>query len=147
IYWTTFNGGTVMRMPLGGQVAPTTIASGQTYPSALAIDATNLYWTNNGLPGAVMKANLSSLAFSTLVPGINEPFGLAVDSTYVYVAVTSDDYVIKANLSDGTVVAQLTGLQNNPYGLAIDATNVYFTNAAANGDARQVPKNANMVSG
>jgi hypothetical protein len=147
VYWADFQGGTVMKMPLGGNVAPTTIASGQAYPSWMAIDSTNLYWTNQASPGTAMKANRSSLAVSTLVGGINDPFGIAVDSTYAYIALLSDDYVIKVKLSDGSIASQLTSYQNNPYAVAIDSTNVYFTNQVNSGDAHQVAQNASMSAG
>jgi len=147
VYWANFSGGTVMRMPLGGQVAPTPVAMCQTYPSDMAIDSTYLYWTNHNTPGAAMRMALSTSQVSTLVGGLGVPSGIAVDSTYAYVAVTSDDYVIKVLLSNGTIAAQLTGFQNNPFGLAIDANNVYFTNNATSGDVHQVSKTASMAAG
>jgi hypothetical protein len=147
VYWTNIGGGTVMRMPLGGQVAPKQLAASQASPRGMAIDATNLYWTNASAPGQLMKMNLSTLVVGTLVPGINVPAGVAVDATYAYVGVESDDYVIKAQLSDGTIAAQLTAFENNPASVAIDANNVYFTNEANNGDVRQVDKMANKSVG
>jgi len=36
-------------------VRPTVLALGQSTPSALAVDATAIYWINNANPGAVMK--------------------------------------------------------------------------------------------
>jgi hypothetical protein len=147
VYWTNNQGGTVMRMPIGGQVAPTAIGTSQSYPSQMAIDANYVYWTNANSPGQVMHSKIGTFATSQLVGGINEPQGIAVDSTYAYVAVTSDDYVIKVKLSDGSIAAQLTTFQNNPAQLAIDGTNVYFTNNATSGDAHQVAQSASMNAG
>jgi hypothetical protein len=153
VYWTNYNGGgtngSVMKMPIGGQVAPIVVAPNQTAPSMIVVDAQdqNLYWTNAGSPGSVQKYPLSNGTVTPLIGGINGPFGLAVDSTYAYVALTSDDYVIKVLLSNGTIAAQLTIPENNPYGLAIDGTNVYFTNNANTGDARQVAQDASMSAG
>jgi hypothetical protein len=55
VYWTTYGGGTVMKLPLGGGT-PVTLASGQSSPTRIAVDATSVYWTNYVNPGgAVMK--------------------------------------------------------------------------------------------
>ena len=42
-----------MKVPLGGG-SPTTLASGQSQPYRLAVDATSVYWTNHA-SGTVMK--------------------------------------------------------------------------------------------
>jgi len=43
----------VMKVPTGGGT-PTTLASGQTLPHGIAIDAMSVYWTNYS-DGTVMK--------------------------------------------------------------------------------------------
>ncbi len=47
--------GTVWWLPLGGEIAPRAVAEGQDHPTALAVDADGVYWTNL-LGGTVMRA-------------------------------------------------------------------------------------------
>ena len=64
VYWTNNGDGTVKRMPLGGAVMPTPVASSQASPSLMAIDATNAYWTEGGT-GKVWTAPLSGTGTAT----------------------------------------------------------------------------------
>lgn len=48
IYWTNAFAGTVMRCSLPGCGSMTTIASGQEYGFFIALDATRVYWGNQG---------------------------------------------------------------------------------------------------
>jgi hypothetical protein len=79
--------GAVMRMPVGGGT-PIMLASGQLNPQCVAVDATAIYWTNEGTiagtDGTVMKLPAGGGAPMTLADGQYKPFGIAIDATRVY---------------------------------------------------------------
>ena len=50
-YVALINDGRIVKVPIAGG-APVTLANGQSAPTDIAVDATNVYWTNQG-PGGV----------------------------------------------------------------------------------------------
>jgi hypothetical protein len=90
LYWG--NGTSVMSLPIGGVPdggVPTTLASGQANPFSVALDSTDIYWTNEGSiggtsnNGSVVKVSFSGGTPTILATGQN-PRNIAVDSTSVY---------------------------------------------------------------
>jgi hypothetical protein len=97
-YWTGGEDGqSVMKVARSGGT-DVTLASGQFNPADIAVDATGVYWTNEGswgnfpggfpspppINGSVMKAPLDGGPATTLSCGEGEPFGIAVDATSIY---------------------------------------------------------------
>jgi hypothetical protein len=90
-----------------------TLASAQVHPAGLAVDAKNVYWTNNGdivfhgprrNDGAVMKAVIDGTSPPVaIVEKLFGPFAIAVDATSVYWAngVTPTGTIMKAPLAGG----------------------------------------------
>ena len=74
--------GTVSSVPLGGG-ALSLLASGQSSPRSLAVDSTNVYWTNQGDAGSIAKVPIGGGSAAVLV-GAAIPWGIAVDGTNVY---------------------------------------------------------------
>jgi hypothetical protein len=99
VYWTTLSYGTadggtntavqgtgsVMKVGLGGS-GLTTLASGQDEPSAIAVDASNVYWngSSSDIGGMLMKVGVAGGDPSTLAVGLTASSQIAVDASSVY---------------------------------------------------------------
>jgi len=137
VYWTEVGASsartgrvmTLAKNDAGG--VPTVIASGLNFPADIALDANNIYWTDNR-DGTVMKAPLSGGTPTLIASGQNFPFGIAVDSQNVYWTNNGGNTggsVMKAPIGGGEATVIASG-QNFPMGIAVDQTNVYWTNNA-----------------
>jgi hypothetical protein len=78
----------VLSMPLAGSESPTVLASNENTPWGIAVDANNVYWTNNETTnGNVSSVPLSgSTTITRYVTNAGGPNGIAVDSVGVYYA-------------------------------------------------------------
>lgn len=70
-----------MNLPKDGGTAQT-LTSGQAGPFDIAVDSTNVYWTNQD--GTVMKVPLGGGTPVRLASKSQLAFGIAVDTTSVY---------------------------------------------------------------
>jgi sugar lactone lactonase YvrE len=143
VYWTTYNGGTVMRVPIGGGTA-TTLASGQNVPAGIGVGPGAAFWVNQGVPpayatgGSVGQAPLDGGTASTLAPA-NDPGGIAVDSANVYWTNNNSGTVMKIPVGGGTAVT-VAANQSGPLGVAVDATSVFWTNYSGGTVMKATPK-------
>lgn len=130
LYWSDNVAGTITRAALDGG-SPTVLATGQS-PSAIAVDAESVYWTNvNGdAPGAaVMKVAIAGGSVTTLASGIQGPWGMAVDATDVY---WTTEFTVRSVPKGGGSVADVfrSDASDGPIGVAVDATSVYWTDSS-----------------
>ncbi len=125
VYWTSF-GGTVTSIPSAGGAA-TTLVSGQKMCGAIALDATNVYWSA-GTNGAIMKVPLAGGVPVTLAMG-GDPTNLIVSGSNIYWTMPAANELKTVSVEGGT--ADLLGsapVEN----LAVDAQSVYWSNFLGN---------------
>lgn len=139
--------GSLNAIPLAGGV-PTTLASGLDEPNSLAVDGTNVYWTD-AQDGTVKAVPLAGGTVTTLATGQNGPGSVAVNGTHVYWVDSGDPNLANGSVNEvplggGSVTALATG-QHLPFALALDGTNVYWTETQA-GNVNKIPLGGGSVT-
>ena len=141
VYWADHvYDGSVGRVPRGGGPS-ITLAPGKKGPIRVAVDDTDLYWTEyySNEVRAVAKAGGTP---RTIARGIDSPVGIAVDADAIYFVDSSGSaYRVEKRGGAMRVLASTTSSTGRAYGrgLALDGPNVYFTSEAA-GLVTKVPK-------
>jgi hypothetical protein len=95
----------------------------------LAVDETNLYWTDGDGAWVVSCPKNACTHLTVLAEAQDGPYGIAVDATNVYWTNFNGGQVMKCPIAGcgGNPTAIATG-QNDPAFIAVDGTNVYWTN-------------------
>jgi hypothetical protein len=136
LYWTddgthlAGNGSTLGRGNLDGSGLRMPFISGAAQPAGVAVDATNIYWSNPG-SNSIGRANLDgSSAVQNFIPNAaaagGHPVQVAIQGSHLYWT-DGNRYVGRANL-DGTGVQPTfldTGAGNAPIGLAVTSDTIY----------------------
>lgn len=150
VYWTTltggacaddaeicYPGGNVMKVSIAGG-DPVTLASDQAHPSAVAVDATSVYWTNeanNIFEGAIMKIAIEGGTPVTLASqqeGVGD--SIVVDATDVYWTGNSGGHAVSKVSIDGGPVTAVSSGPNNGFALALGANSLYWGEHTSGGD-------------
>ncbi len=125
-YWTSYDGGTVSSVPLGGG-ATTVLASTQNFPYGIATDGVNVYWANLG-SGTICKVPVGGGATTTLASGQTGASGVAVFSGKVYWTAGSNICTCPAAAGATRVIYAGATVA---WGIAVDRTAVYWTQNSA----------------
>lgn len=144
VYWASetgdvdagpLNSGSIMKTPIGGGTT-VEIATSQNIPLGVQVDATSVYWVNQGdttmADGMVMKAPLSGGSPVTLATGQDIVFDLALDGTTVYWNDWGNQTVNPPKITGGLYSIPLGGgtpttiaTQVQPYDVVVDGTSLY----------------------
>ena len=103
------------------------LAGGQDFASAIAVDATNVYWATNTELLKISKAGGKPVV---LAPTQMQAFAIAVSATNVYWSVEYAGAIMKVPVGGGTPTTFASATA--PTGLAVDAVNVYWADYGAN---------------
>jgi hypothetical protein len=144
VYYTNHTAGTVSSIAVTGGT-PTVIAMTQNKPNPIAVDATSVYWGNDG-DGNVMKAPLAggtaSIFFAAATGGDagamdNSPNALLVSDTTLFIGRGLDAYKIPT--AGGTAVNISHSAENGlPGAFVFDGTHLYQTEMLHNAITREV---------
>lgn len=150
VYWTDRSGSFVAKAAKVTPGTPVTLAAGSsggaTLPTALTLDADDVYWVNSSSAGGVRRCAKSGCGgVSALVAPADGPTSVAVDGTRAYFTEYQAGNIRAADKhGDGGVGALLAGSPGYAQQLAVDDTNVFWTddynNAATGKRINRIPK-------
>ncbi len=130
----------------GSLCQPTTIVSGSCFGGDIAIDMTNIYWTNGVSAGAVYFKPFASAANpQPISTSENIPSGIALGSNGVYwvdfnSGAVGTSEIVNGNFQIPDYFEPASGMAG-PIAVAVDTHNIYWVNRVA-GTVNQLPLSA-----
>ncbi|MCA9630019.1 MAG: hypothetical protein KC766_20250 [Myxococcales bacterium] len=124
--------GRVRRIPKAGGT-PVGIAGSQVTPSALAADASSIYW---GLEGT------DQITDGTDTRPASNPQGIAIDAAGVFFTTFTEGSIRRAprDLGAAQPTAELIASQTKPTAITVNATHVFWVNRDPSGGVYSLPK-------
>ncbi len=119
-----------------GLCQPVTLASNQSYPQALAVDLSTVYWAtlyNFQVDKIAKDGGTSSILASNEI----YPSGVAIDTTNLYWVDrgygSADGLVRKMPLAGGPPVSIVSGLSSRPTAITVAGTEIYYATLGTQG--------------
>jgi sugar lactone lactonase YvrE len=129
VYFSDIQSGTVYRMTKNG-ASLTALVTVAEEPVQLAVDATNLYYADQGT-GSIVRCALASPACSpgSVIAPAPMAEGLAIDSEYFYWTADTDagGTILQAAKPGGSGSATLASPAAKPHQVTVDSAYVYWT--------------------
>jgi phosphodiesterase/alkaline phosphatase D-like protein len=146
----TLNTNSTLTAVYGSGSGVQVLALGLDNPSALAVDATSVYWVESGLLRKIGKQGGTP---ANLASGLASPAGLAVAGGFAFVgeSLGGGQSRIDRFTVDGLSSLVLATDSSTVTRLAVDGANVYWTDfggggTLANGSVRSVPRSGGAVT-
>lgn len=129
VYFTNVTPGTVSKVASDGSSPRMVLATKQNAPTAVAVDATDVYWSvpfdPNGMAG-IRSCAITGCAVPTMFAPASAVKSIVVDATNVYYFNHTGDTTLVAAPKDGTMPVVLASGQGVADWLAMDATSLYW---------------------
>jgi hypothetical protein len=130
LYWTEYF--TVKRMPVtGGDFM--TLASDRADARGLAVDDTDVYWTEFGVPtrpAGLFKVPIAGGKPVLLTDALFSPWGIAMDASWIYVAAFESqgrEAIWRVPKPGGAPILLFVDDNLNPWRLIVDGSRLYFS--------------------
>jgi hypothetical protein len=131
VYFTTYGGGRVKKVPIGGDVV--TLAEGLNEPCYIAVSGGNVYWTDYG-DGTVQTISTSGTGPGTPTTLATDEAGSAANGiaiangTVFFAANNATASIWSVPTTGGGAATAIVPQQAYPWDVAADSTNVYWSN-------------------
>jgi hypothetical protein len=118
------------------------IVDAQLYPNSIAVDDTQIFWTNRSTyqvsppDGNLMSANKDGSALTVLVPALAEPNYVALDADYVYFTSGAENGTVSRVKRNGTSLEDLAPGRVWPKDIRVGGAAVYWFDDAAGSSQR-----------